>query len=124
MFVPLTVYPTPAPLQNFAGVFVAYCLKNSTDISSLAFRWVQSTLLSRFQNTIFLRGRVLRDGNDIPPAQLGKDGLLGSATDLESLYAHYRGGATIVLQFLHERWKGAHPILHGASRQLEASAPR
>lgn len=65
--------------------------------------------------------RVLRDGNDIPPAQLGKDGLLGSATDLESLYAHYRGGATIVLQFLHERWKPLMDLCRVLASEFSAS---
>lgn len=49
--------------------------------------------------------RVLREGRDIPLGSHGGEGMAGPARMLESLYMEYRGGATIVLQFLHERWE-------------------
>ena len=48
--------------------------------------------------------RVVRDRKDVSPQNLAREGLFGNVIDLESLYAEYRRGATVVLQFLHERW--------------------
>jgi ribosomal protein L16 Arg81 hydroxylase len=53
--------------------------------------------------------RLLREGREIPLEALGTGWMLGSAGVLESLYAEYRRGSTILLQFLHERWE---PLRH------------
>ena len=54
--------------------------------------------------------RVLQEGKETPFSKLRTPGLTGDARGtLEALYAEYRRGCTIVLQFLHERWI---PLMH------------
>lgn len=65
--------------------------------------------------------RLLREGSEIPPQKLARNGLMGSAVDLESLYAEYRRGATIVLQFLHERWEPLTRMCRALAREFSAS---
>ena len=46
--------------------------------------------------------RLVKNGKDIPLSNPGR--FSSNAVMLESLYREFRDGATIVLQFLHERW--------------------
>jgi hypothetical protein len=46
---------------------------------------------------------------------------MGSAADLECLYAQYRGGATIVLQFLQERWNPLRNLCRMLASEFSAS---
>jgi hypothetical protein len=48
--------------------------------------------------------RVVRQGRDLPFGRHENQGVSAPARMLELLYGEYRSGATIVLQFLHERW--------------------
>src|SRR5437667_375820 len=65
--------------------------------------------------------RVLREGKDISPQDRARHSLFGSAADLESLYAEYRRGATIVLQFLGERWEPLMGLCRGLANEFSAS---
>ena len=65
--------------------------------------------------------RLVREGKEIPLERLAADWLLGPARVLEALYAEYRGGATIVLQFLHERWKPLSALCRTLAREFSAS---
>jgi len=49
--------------------------------------------------------RVVRGGEEVRLGSPEAGGMIGRARMLESLYWEYRRGATIVLQFLHERWQ-------------------
>jgi len=65
--------------------------------------------------------RVLREGKDISPQKRARHSLFGSAADLESLYAEYRRGATIVLQFLGERWQPLMGLCRVLASEFSAS---
>jgi len=64
--------------------------------------------------------RLVREGKEIPLERLTADWLMGLARVLESLYAEYRGGATIVLQFLHERWKPLSALCRTLAQEFSA----
>ena len=49
--------------------------------------------------------RVLQKGRETSVSNLAAGGLNAGDGVLEALFAQYRDGSTIVLQFLHERWK-------------------
>jgi ribosomal protein L16 Arg81 hydroxylase len=64
--------------------------------------------------------RIVRDGRESP-----LDSLMSSAPTalgLEQLYAQYRGGSTIVLQCIQERWKPLSKLCLTLSTQLSAGA--
>jgi ribosomal protein L16 Arg81 hydroxylase len=65
--------------------------------------------------------RVVRAGKDIPVGTNGTGGLIGTAGRLEELYGAYRDGATIVLQFLHERWEPLRRMCRSLAAELSGS---
>lgn len=56
----------------------------------------------------------------MPLDQLAPGGLAGQESRLETLYAQYRGGATIVIQFLHERWEPLKRLCHALAAEFSA----
>jgi ribosomal protein L16 Arg81 hydroxylase len=64
--------------------------------------------------------RVVHDGNEVP---IGRNttGTLGTAGLCEELYAAYRNGSTIILQFLHERWKPLRLFCQSLAAEFSAS---
>jgi ribosomal protein L16 Arg81 hydroxylase len=65
--------------------------------------------------------RVVYEGKDVPLNSAAADALVGATRVLESLYAEYRRGATIVLQFLHERWEPLARLCRTLSSEFSAS---
>jgi ribosomal protein L16 Arg81 hydroxylase len=66
--------------------------------------------------------RVVREGKDISLNKLGAGGLTGDVRGvLEALYAEYRRGATVVLQFLHERWEPLMRLCRSLTAEFSAS---
>jgi ribosomal protein L16 Arg81 hydroxylase len=49
--------------------------------------------------------RVLRNGKETPLDHIRSGGFYSHVNVLELLYSEYRNGSTVVLQYLHERWK-------------------
>ncbi len=64
--------------------------------------------------------RVLNEGKETPLKQLRANRLGSPAVQLESLYEEYRKGSTIVLQFLHERWKPLTELCRSLAAELSA----
>ena len=57
-----------------------------------------------------------------PISKLGATGVPGSRDmALEAMYAAYRAGATVVLQFLHERWLPLKQLCQSLAREFSAS---
>jgi hypothetical protein len=66
--------------------------------------------------------RVLREGKEPPRSQLRVGGLAGDERgSLEALYAQYRRGSTIALQFLHERWAPLMCLCRSLAAEFSAS---
>lgn len=62
--------------------------------------------------------RLVRDGHE---SSLNKQTVSGSpALRLEQVYAEYREGSTIVLQFIHERWHPLMKLVSSLSAELSA----
>jgi ribosomal protein L16 Arg81 hydroxylase len=62
--------------------------------------------------------RVVQDGHETPLSTLmARD---SAALGLERVYAQYREGSTIVLQFIHERWKPLAKLCGALSTELSA----
>jgi ribosomal protein L16 Arg81 hydroxylase len=64
--------------------------------------------------------RLLYDGKETPLKQLRANRLGSPAVQLESLYEEYRKGSTIVLQFLHERWRPLTELCRSLAAELSA----
>jgi ribosomal protein L16 Arg81 hydroxylase len=65
--------------------------------------------------------RVVREGKETRVGMNGAGGLIGTAGRLEELYGAYREGATIVLQFLHERWEPLRQLCRSLAAELSAN---
>jgi ribosomal protein L16 Arg81 hydroxylase len=65
--------------------------------------------------------RVVRDGRILPLASLVGKGLYGQVGVLERLYAVFRGGATVVLLSLQERWKPLRQFCQSLAELFSAS---
>jgi ribosomal protein L16 Arg81 hydroxylase len=64
--------------------------------------------------------RMVRDGDEIPVTDLVWGGGNRRHVALEALYTEYRSGATIVLQFLNERWKPLRDLCRSLSAAFSA----
>jgi ribosomal protein L16 Arg81 hydroxylase len=64
--------------------------------------------------------RLLNEGKETPLKQLRANRLGSPAVLLESVYDEYRNGSTIVLQFLHERWKPLTDLCRSLAAELSA----
>lgn len=62
--------------------------------------------------------RVLHQGKDIPIQNLSAGWMHGNPRTLEALYNEYQHGATIVLQFLHERWEPLRSLCRSLGSEL------
>src|SRR4029079_992330 len=62
--------------------------------------------------------RIVRDGHESPLNALAASGSI--APGLDKVYAQYRDGSTIVLQFIHERWKPLTKLCSALSYELSA----
>lgn len=65
--------------------------------------------------------RVVRDGRATSLNALRSAGSNQSEGGLEALYQEYRSGATIVLQFLHERWAPLRRLCRSLTDELSAA---
>jgi ribosomal protein L16 Arg81 hydroxylase len=65
--------------------------------------------------------RVVIDGKEIPVAELGTSyGRNGSVNAIEALYECYRGGSTIILNALDERWAPLKELSHSLGARVGA----
>jgi ribosomal protein L16 Arg81 hydroxylase len=64
--------------------------------------------------------RVVHDGKEIQIGTRSAAGLIGTAGLLEELYAAYRGGSTLIIQFLHERWKPLRLLCQALATEFSA----
>jgi len=66
--------------------------------------------------------RIVRDGQAISSGKASTAPFLRSnALELEELYSAYRDGATVVLQFLHERWLALARLCESLAHEFSAS---
>lgn len=65
--------------------------------------------------------RVVVDGKETPVSQLGAGrGRNGSTNSLEALYARYRGGSTVVVNSLQDRWEPLQRVAGALGSELGA----
>jgi ribosomal protein L16 Arg81 hydroxylase len=66
--------------------------------------------------------RLVREGKEVPLGTLRSVGANHSAGGLEALYQEYRGGTTIILPFLHERWPPLRRLCQSLAAEMSAAA--
>jgi hypothetical protein len=65
--------------------------------------------------------RVVRDGDEVPLSRMVEGAVNRRHVALEALYDEYRAGATIVLTFLHERWRPFRELCRSLSSEFSAA---
>jgi ribosomal protein L16 Arg81 hydroxylase len=66
--------------------------------------------------------RLVREGQEVPLRKLRSEGANRSEGGLEALYQEYRGGSTIILSFLHERWPPLRKLCQSLATETSAAA--
>ena len=100
--------PLRIPRNN--PIIIADCCLSSTFDRVLSLSSIQPSQV-----------RVVRAGKETPVGMNGACGLIGTAGRLEEVYGAYRDGATIVLQFLHERLEPLRRLCQSLAAEFSAN---